>query len=172
MHRSYLRPHPPYSAPGEWSEVYDPASVGEPIAPVPKASARGSTTSPCGFRTRRRRATPPSWPGSGPRYYGNVSHVDHELGRLWAAPVGYVAALRESSVLIAVFVGWRMLDEERGRLAGGEFGLGRARLDLSFRGPFRVHDGADQHHERHAGNGVPGGFRARHDRVLLVDVRQ
>lgn len=32
------------------------------------------------------------------------------------APVGYVAALRESSVLIAVFVGWRMLDEERGRI--------------------------------------------------------
>jgi len=31
------------------------------------------------------------------------------------APVGYVAALRESSVLIAVFVGHRMLQESRGR---------------------------------------------------------
>jgi multidrug transporter EmrE-like cation transporter len=31
------------------------------------------------------------------------------------APVGYVAALRESSVLIAVFVGARYLGEERGR---------------------------------------------------------
>jgi drug/metabolite transporter (DMT)-like permease len=27
------------------------------------------------------------------------------------APVGYVAALRESSVVIAAFAGWRMLDE-------------------------------------------------------------
>jgi drug/metabolite transporter (DMT)-like permease len=32
------------------------------------------------------------------------------------APVGYVAALRESSVLIASVVGWRMLGEGRGRL--------------------------------------------------------
>jgi drug/metabolite transporter (DMT)-like permease len=32
------------------------------------------------------------------------------------APVGYVAALRESSVLIAAVVGWRVLDEGRGRV--------------------------------------------------------
>jgi drug/metabolite transporter (DMT)-like permease len=32
------------------------------------------------------------------------------------APVGYVAALRESSVLIAAVVGWRMLGEGRGRV--------------------------------------------------------
>jgi drug/metabolite transporter (DMT)-like permease len=32
------------------------------------------------------------------------------------APVGYVAALRESSVLIASVVGWRMLGEGRGRV--------------------------------------------------------
>lgn len=32
------------------------------------------------------------------------------------APVGYVAALRESSVLIAAVIGWRLLDESRGRL--------------------------------------------------------
>jgi drug/metabolite transporter (DMT)-like permease len=28
------------------------------------------------------------------------------------APVGYVAALRESSVVIAAFAGWRMLNED------------------------------------------------------------
>ena len=27
------------------------------------------------------------------------------------APVGYVAALRESSVVLAAFAGWKMLDE-------------------------------------------------------------
>ena len=32
------------------------------------------------------------------------------------APVGYVAALRESSVLIATVVGWRVLDERRGHM--------------------------------------------------------
>jgi len=32
------------------------------------------------------------------------------------APVGYVAALRESSVLIATVIGWRLLGEPRGRV--------------------------------------------------------
>lgn len=34
------------------------------------------------------------------------------------APVGYVAALRESSVLLAAIVGWRLLGEERGGMRG------------------------------------------------------
>jgi multidrug transporter EmrE-like cation transporter len=33
-----------------------------------------------------------------------------------SAPVGYVAALRESSVVIAAIVGWRVLGERRGRV--------------------------------------------------------
>lgn len=37
------------------------------------------------------------------------------LAAVRRAPVGYVAALRESSVLLAAFVGWRYLDETRGR---------------------------------------------------------
>lgn len=39
-------------------------------------------------------------------------------GVLWAvqrAPVGYVASLRETSVVIAAFAGWKMLDEEAHR---------------------------------------------------------
>src|SRR5687767_9246414 len=32
-HLSYLRPHPPYSAAGEWGSMYDPADVEMPIAP-------------------------------------------------------------------------------------------------------------------------------------------
>ena len=50
------------------------------------------------------------------------------------APVGYVAALRESSVLIAVFVGSRYLGEERGRtrmLAAGLIVGGLVLLVLS-----------------------------------------
>lgn len=37
------------------------------------------------------------------------------LAAVRRAPVGYVAALRESSVVIATVVGWRYLAEERGR---------------------------------------------------------
>lgn len=33
-----------------------------------------------------------------------------------SAPVGFVAALRESSVLIAALIGWRLLGEQRGRI--------------------------------------------------------
>jgi drug/metabolite transporter (DMT)-like permease len=39
------------------------------------------------------------------------------------APVGYVAALRESSVLIATVIGWRMLDERRGRIRTAAAGV-------------------------------------------------
>ena len=39
------------------------------------------------------------------------------------APVGYVAALRESSVLIATVVGWRMLDEQRGHVRTAAAGV-------------------------------------------------
>ena len=39
------------------------------------------------------------------------------------APVGYVAALRESSVLIATVVGWQMLDERRGRVRTAAAGV-------------------------------------------------
>lgn len=39
------------------------------------------------------------------------------------APVGYVAALRESSVLIATVIGWRMLDERRGHVRTAAAGV-------------------------------------------------
>ena len=53
---------------------------------------------------------------------GAVSLVTYGLVMLAVrrAPVGYVAALRESSVLVAAFIGWKYLDEgsahSRGRL--------------------------------------------------------
>ena len=39
------------------------------------------------------------------------------------APVGYVAALRESSVLIATVVGWQMLGEQRGHVRTAAAGI-------------------------------------------------
>lgn len=81
-HLSYLRPHPPYSAPGEWSRRYDPSVVGAPIEPLPSGARPGfhelvlsipEATAPSGDDLAWARA----------QYFGNISHVDHELGRIW-----------------------------------------------------------------------------------------
>lgn len=79
-HLSYLRPHPPYAAAGEWSTRYDPSST--PPA-VPAESDRhplhdvllthpivAAPTDP--ERLAQLRA----------QYYGMVSDVDHQLGRI------------------------------------------------------------------------------------------
>ena len=81
-HLSYLRPHPPYSAAGEWGRAYDPADMPPPIAPadvrtpfhemaltIPNAAA---PTDPAAVARMRA------------QYFGMISHVDHQLGRLWA----------------------------------------------------------------------------------------
>jgi arylsulfatase A-like enzyme len=82
-HLSYLRPHPPYSAPGEWSQAYDPTDVGEPIAPdvaispfhqmvlmIPQATAPTDPHDVAHMRAQ---------------YFGMIGHVDHQLGRVWRA---------------------------------------------------------------------------------------
>lgn len=81
VHASFLRPHPPYAAAGRWSTAYDPATV---PPPVPAANARHplhdlmrahpSLAAPEGDELRRLRA----------QYYGMVSDVDHQLGRIRA----------------------------------------------------------------------------------------
>jgi arylsulfatase A-like enzyme len=82
-HLSYLRPHPPYSAPGEWSRAYDPDEVGEPIAPHPGGSAFYDIV------LMLPRAHAPTDPTALARmraqYFGMISHVDNQLGRLWDA---------------------------------------------------------------------------------------
>lgn len=79
-HTSYLRPHPPYAAAGEWSKRYAPDDVPLPIEPaqqrhplhdgalsVPAAAAPRSEA-----EVRAMRA----------QYYGMVSEVDFHLGRV------------------------------------------------------------------------------------------
>ena len=80
-HPSYLRPHPPYAAAGEWSRYYDDADVGEPIAPVDDPhplhraalsnAVSAAPTDPAELRHLRR------------QYYGMISDVDEQLGRVW-----------------------------------------------------------------------------------------
>lgn len=82
-HLSYLRPHPPYRAAGEFATMYDPADV---ALPIPMADQRhglhdlmlaiDDTKAPTDeARVRRMRA----------QYYGMISEVDHQLGRVRAA---------------------------------------------------------------------------------------
>ena len=84
-HLSYWRPHPPYAAAGHWSSTYDPDDIELPIRPAtagerhrfhdtlladPDAAA---TTDEAAIRRMRA------------QYYGMVSEVDSQLGRLWDA---------------------------------------------------------------------------------------
>jgi arylsulfatase A-like enzyme len=82
-HLSHLRPHPPYAAAGRYATMYDPASVPLPIPKpaepepfhammlsVPELAA---PTDQAGVRHMRA------------QYYGMISEVDAQLGRVWAA---------------------------------------------------------------------------------------
>ncbi|MCU1397068.1 MAG: phosphonate monoester hydrolase, partial [Acidimicrobiales bacterium] len=82
IHLSYLRPHPPYAAAGEFATMYDPADVGLPIAPTSdphpyhaRVLARPGIAAPTDeAEIRHLRA----------QYYGMISEVDAQLGRVWA----------------------------------------------------------------------------------------
>ncbi len=83
-HLSYLRPHPPYAAAGEYSELYDPSDVDLPISPVDAKDRHplhdiAMSVSYCAApreeeAMRRLRA----------QYYGMISEVDFHLGRILA----------------------------------------------------------------------------------------
>jgi arylsulfatase A-like enzyme len=83
IHLSYLRPHPPYAAAGEFATMYDPADVELPIAPVEHRHPlhEGGLRNPHAVapvaedEIRRLRA----------QYYGMISEVDAQLGRVWQA---------------------------------------------------------------------------------------
>lgn len=79
-HLSYLRPHPPYRAAGEFAVMYDPADVELPIEASEELHplhelmlAIDDTAAPTDeSRIRRMRA----------QYYGMISEVDHQIGRV------------------------------------------------------------------------------------------
>lgn len=81
-HLSFLRPHPPYAAAGEYSTMYEPADVEMPIAPVGEdqrhplheaALAWNGVAAPSdGDAMRFLKA----------QYYGMISEVDAQLGRV------------------------------------------------------------------------------------------
>lgn len=83
-HLSYLRPHPPYAAAGHWSSAYDPHDV-----PLPITTPDGMERHPVhATMTRLPTSAAPSsesevrWLRA--QYFGMVSEVDSQLGRVWA----------------------------------------------------------------------------------------
>jgi arylsulfatase A-like enzyme len=76
-HASYWRPHPPYAAAGLWSTAYDPDEVSLPVAaPDREVPFFGRLVDPAPTDERAMREVRA-------QYYGMVSDVDNELGRLF-----------------------------------------------------------------------------------------
>ena len=83
VHLSHLRPHPPFAAAGEWATAYERASVDLPNAPgsdlhplhefLLSISYFAAPEDEVGLREMRA------------QYYGMISDVDHQLGRVWNA---------------------------------------------------------------------------------------
>lgn len=80
-HASFIRPHPPYAAAGEYSTMYDPAEVGEPIAVADDVHpfhqimlALDATKAP---------TDPNELANMRAQYFGMISEVDAQLGRIW-----------------------------------------------------------------------------------------
>jgi arylsulfatase A-like enzyme len=81
-HLSYLRPHPPYSAAGEYSTMYEPGSCPTPL-PVPTNRHRlfdALLQSPAAAPT-----DPTDVAHMQAQYFGMISEVDAQLARVWAA---------------------------------------------------------------------------------------
>lgn len=80
-HASYLRPHPPYNAAGEFASMYNPADCAAPL-PIPDRRhrlhdallARSDVRAPlAGDAMAALQA----------QYFGMISEVDAQLGRVW-----------------------------------------------------------------------------------------
>jgi len=82
IHLSYLRPHPPYAAAGEYATMYDPADVELPIAPMedPHRLHRRAMRTP-GVGAPREETDIRNLRA---QYYGMISEVDAQLGRVWS----------------------------------------------------------------------------------------
>lgn len=82
-HLSQFRPHEPFAAAGEFSRMYDPDDMPDPIAPAEDRHWLHSAF------LRQPLLAAPNDPVEMRRikaqYYGMISEADHQLGRVWAA---------------------------------------------------------------------------------------
>jgi arylsulfatase A-like enzyme len=84
-HLSYLRPHPPYAAAGEFARLYDPADVEVPLTPVPKDHRHPLHEAALSWKQSAAPTDLDAMRFLKAQYYGMISEVDAQLGRLVAA---------------------------------------------------------------------------------------
>ncbi len=81
-HLSYLRPHPPYGAAGEFATLYDPADVSEAIAPVEKERQHPLHRAALTWRQSAAPRDERALRALRAQYLGMISEVDAQLGRV------------------------------------------------------------------------------------------
>ncbi|HEY1824685.1 MAG TPA: sulfatase-like hydrolase/transferase [Acidimicrobiales bacterium] len=81
-HLSYLRPHPPYAAAGEFSRLYDPADVSLPIDPVEPSRRHPLHEAALGWPQVAAPHDESSMRSLIAQYLGMVSEVDSQLSRV------------------------------------------------------------------------------------------
>ena len=81
-HLSQFRPHPPYAAAGHFASMYDPDLMPEPVEPDPRHRLHERLLAVPGFAAPQDRAQVRALTA---QYFGMISEVDHQLGRVWAA---------------------------------------------------------------------------------------
>jgi len=81
-HLSYLRPHPPYAAAGKFSKMYDPADMEMPITPVESAYRHPLHEAALTWRASSAPADEIAMRFLKSQYFGMISEVDWQLGRV------------------------------------------------------------------------------------------
>ena len=84
-HSSYLRPHPPYMAAGHFAGMYDPATLPPPVPMAGDGARHPFHDVLLGIRDAAAPADPEMLGHLRAQYFGMISEVDAQLGRLWAA---------------------------------------------------------------------------------------
>ncbi len=81
-HLSYLRPHPPYAAAGEYATLYDPADVSMPIEPVESDQRHPLHEMALGVHASAAPREEAALRQLRAQYYGMISEVDANLARV------------------------------------------------------------------------------------------
>lgn len=108
VHASYLRPHPPYQAPGEFATRHSPDDCPEPVPAggSPEFLHRALLGHPIiGAPTDRHEMARLQ-----AQYYGLVEHVDEEVGRLLGA-LGELGLAEETVVIVTSDHGEQLGDQ-------------------------------------------------------------
>jgi arylsulfatase A-like enzyme len=134
VHLSLLRPHPPWVAPEPYNALYDPASL-PGFVRAESAEREGEQHPWLRFQLSRRRNRAPESERKLRRlkasYYGLMSEVDHQLGRLFAW-------LEEQGLWERTLV---VFTSDHGEEMGDHWLLGKGGyFDASYRIPLIVRD--------------------------------